>query len=179
MTRNNEENPVNVLIPARALRHRARRIPAVAVIAAASALTGLAGCASAAPGHQPAASGASSPGISSTSSSGPLSPPVAADAGYKDAAETRIAGSLHLTAAQVRAQLRANPGSGLENLAKPLGLAEDQLGRIILSGLDQAASQAAGSGRWTAGQAQAEKMYWARQSYTDLVTGVSSWFVNA
>lgn len=164
--------------PVRQPHHRARLLPAAAVLAAASVLHGLTGCAGATPAQQPAASGSSSPGAPGAASPGPLAPPVAVDAGYKSAVETSVADSLHLTAAQVRAALRAAPGSGLENLAKPRGLAEDQLARYILSGLDGAASAAGHSGRWTARQVQAEKMYWASQSSAALDTGVSSWFVN-
>jgi len=170
---------VNAPAPVRRPHHRARLLPAAAALAAASVLYGLTGCAAgAAPAQQPPASSSSSPGPPVAASPGPLSPPVAVDVGYKSAVENRVADSLHLTAAQVRAELRATPGSGLENLAKPLGLAEDQLARIILSGLDDVASAAGHSGRWTAGQAQAEKMYWATQSDAALDTGVSSWFVN-
>jgi len=178
---------VNDSAPIRSQRHLPRRLPAAAVLIGASMLTGLAGCASgAAPAHEPPASSGSASGASSgspsgpgsASSPGPLFPPVAVDAAYKDAVETRVAGSLHLTAAQVRAEIRANPGPGLENLAKPLGVAEDQLASIVLSALDNADSAASRSGTWTARQAKAEKMYWASQSYADLVTGVSAWFAN-
>jgi hypothetical protein len=170
---------VNVSTPIRSRHHPPRRLSAAAALIGASVLTGLAGCASgAASVHQPPPSSGSPSGPRSASSVGPLSPPVPVDAPYKNAVETRVAGSLHLTTGQVRTELRANPGSDLENLAKPLSLSEDQLAGIILSGLDSAASAASQSGTWTARQAQAEKMYWASQSYADLVTGVSSWFVN-
>lgn len=170
---------MNVPAPIRQPRHGARRLFATAALAGASVLAVLAGCASGgAPAPHPPASSSSSSGPPGAASPEPLSPPVAVDAAYKNAVEARVASSLHLTATRVRAELRANPGSGLENLAKPLGLAEDQLARIILSGLDDAAGAASRSGQWTAGQAQAEKMYWANQSYATLDTGVSSWFVN-
>ena len=154
--------------------HPACRKPAIAVIAGASVLAGLTCCTSATPQHQPpppgAASGASSPA--------PLSPPVAVDTAYKNAVETHIAGSLHSAVPQLRSELRASHGADLEYLAKPLGLAEDQLARIVLAGLDDALAAASRSGRWTARQVQAEKMYWASQPYAALITGVSSWFVN-
>jgi hypothetical protein len=168
---------VNAPAPVRRPHHRARLLPAAAALAAASVLYGLTGCGAGA-AQQPPASSSSSPGPPIAASPGPLAPPVAVDTAYKSAVETRVAGSLHLTAAQVRAQLRAVPGSGLESLAKPLGLAEDQLARIILSGLDDAASAAGHTGGWTAGQVHAEKMYWASQSDATLDTGVSSWFAN-
>jgi hypothetical protein len=161
---------VNVCALIRSRRHQPCLLPVAAALVGASVLAGLASCASGvAPANQPPPSSVSP---------GPLSPPSAVDAAYKNAVETRVAGSLHLTAGQVRAKLRANPGSDLEGLAKPYGLAEDQLARIILSGLDSAGSAASRSGTWTARQAHAEKMYWASQSYADVVTGVSSWFVN-
>jgi len=170
---------VNVCAPIRSRRHKPCRLLVAAALVGASVLAGLAGCASGVPpaNQRPPLSGSPS-GPGSASSPGPLSPPSAVDAAYKNAVETRVAVSLHLTAGQVRAELRANPGPGLEGLAKSDGLAEDQLARIILSGLDSAVSAASRSGTWTARQAQAEKMYWASQSYADLVTGVSSWFVN-
>jgi hypothetical protein len=148
------------------LHRLARRVFAAAALTGACVLTG---CASAAPAQQLPPPSASSPG--------PLSPPVAVSATYKNAVEAQVASSLHLTAAQVRSELRANPGTGLENLAKPRGVAEDQLARIILVGLDSAADAASRSGTWTAHQARAEKMYWADQTYARLDTGVSSWFV--
>jgi hypothetical protein len=172
---------VNLSAPIRSRHHLPRRLSAAAAAAliGASVLAGLAGCASgAAPAQQLPPSSGSPSGPRSASSPGPLSPPLAVDAPYKNAVETRVAGSLHLTAGQVRAELRANPGSDLENLAKPLSLSEDQLAGVIRSGLDSAASAESRSGTWTARQAQAEKMYWASQSDADLVTGVSSWFVN-
>jgi hypothetical protein len=170
---------VNVCAPIRSRRHQPCRLLVVAALVGASVLAGLAGCASGvAPTNQSPPLSASPSGPGSASSPGPLSPPSAVDAAYKNAVETRVAVSLRLTAGQVRAELRANPGPGLEGPAKLHGLAEDQLARIILSGLDSAASAASRSGTWTAREAQAEKMYWASQPYADLVTGVSSWFVN-
>ena len=153
---------------------QALRMSAIAALAGASVLAALSGCTSAPPARQPPPTASSPPG---SSVPGPPSPPVAADSAYKNAVEAHIAGSLHSTVAQLRSELRANPGAGLESLAKPLGLAEDQLAEIVLAGLDDAASAASRSGRWTADQAQAEKMYWANQSDASLVTGVSSWFV--
>jgi hypothetical protein len=173
------DNSVMILEPVRA-HFLARRLSAAAAIISTSVLLGLAGCSNPAPAHQPPPSGASAVDHSGGALPGCRCkpPPVTVDAAYKSAVETSVARSLHRTAAKVRAEFRANPGSGLENLAKPLGLAEDQLARIVLSGLDDAANAASRSGRWTARQAQAEKMYWAKVSDTDLVTGVSSWFVS-
>jgi hypothetical protein len=171
MTRTRDERRTSVNVPLRIRPHArlARRLPAAWALIGVSAL-GLTGCVSAAPARQP-------PSATATSST-QISPPVAVDPAYENAVESRIADSLRLTVAQVRSQLRAAPGSGLENVAKPLGLAQDQLARIVLSGLDGAADSTGRSGRWTARQAQAEKMYWASQSFASLDTGVTSWFVN-
>jgi hypothetical protein len=63
------------------------------------------------------------------------------------------------------------------NLAKPLGLAEDQLGRIVLSSLNHAADAAVQSGRWTSRQGREEKRFWRSQSAASLITEVSAWYV--
>jgi hypothetical protein len=152
----------------------ARRTSAIAALAVVSALAVLSGCTSAPPVRQPASAVSAPPGSSGPR---PLSPPVAVDSAYKNAAEADIARSLRSTVAGLRSQLRANPAAGLESLAKPLGLGEDQLTKLILASLDNAASAASRLGSWSTDQAQAEKMYWADQSDATLVTGVSSWFV--
>ena len=76
------------------------------------------------------------------------------------------------------AGLRATPGSTLMNLAKPLGLAQDDLGLIIIASLDRAADSEARSGRWTTAQAGAEERYWTAQSPGSLITEVSAWFAS-
>jgi hypothetical protein len=147
-----------------------RRLGACAVLALALATGALAGCASS------RAPEAAQPPPQPVSSTPALTPPIAADAPYRGRVEAGVAGRLHLTPATIAARLRATPGSTLMNLAKPLGLAQDELGPIIIASLDHAADSEARSGRWTAAQADEEKRYWTSRSPGSLITEVSAWF---
>jgi hypothetical protein len=106
-----------------------------------------------------------------------LSPPVPVDTRYRRSVEVEVAARIHLSRKTITSRLRATPGSTLMNLAKPLGLAEDQLGRIVLSSLNHAADTAVQSGRWTSRQAREEKRFWRSQSAASLIAEVSAWYV--
>ena len=147
-----------------------RRLGACAAVALALATGALAGCASSR--AQDAVHLPPQP-VSSTPA---LTPPIAADARYRGRVEAGVAARLHLAPATIAARLRATPGSTLMNLAKPLGLAQDELGPIIIASLDHAEDSEAHSGRWTAAQADAEKRYWTSRSPGSLITEVSAWF---
>jgi hypothetical protein len=147
-----------------------QRLGACAALALACLTAALAGCASS---H---AQDAAQPPPQPVSSSPALTPPIAADARYRGRVEAGVADRLHLTPAAIEIQLRATPGSTLMNLAKPLGLAQDELGPIIIASLDHAADSQARSGRWTAAQADEEKRYWTSRSPGSLITEVSAWF---
>ena len=149
-----------------------RRLGACTALALACLTGALAGCASS------RAPEAAQPPPQPVSFTPALTPPIAADARYRGRVETGVADHLHLTPATIAAQLRATPGSTLMNLAKPLGLAEDGLGPIIVASLDDAAGAEARSGRWTAAQAGAERRYWTAQSPGKLITEVSAWFAS-
>ncbi len=142
-------------------------------LALACVTAALAGC-----GSGRAQDAAQPPPPQPVSSTPALTPPIAADARYRDRVEADVAARLHLAPATIAAQLRATPGSTLMNLAKPLGLAEDDLGPIIIASLDRAADAEARSGRWTAAQAVAERRYWTAQSPGKLITEVSAWFAS-
>ena len=148
-----------------------RRLGARAVLALACATGALAGCAS-----SRAQDAAQPPPPQPVSSTPALTPPIATDARYRGRVEADVADRLHLTPATIAAWLRATPGSTLMNLAKPLGLAQDELGPIIIASLDHAADSEAHSGRWTAAQADAERRYWTSRSPGSLITEVSAWF---
>jgi hypothetical protein len=150
-----------------------RRLGACVALALALALaTGaLAGCAGG--GAHDAVQPPPPQPVSSTPA---LTPPIAADARYRGRVEADVAARLHLPAATIAARLRATPGSTLMNLAKPLGLAQDGLGPIIVASLDDAAGAEARSGNWTAAQAATEQRYWTAQAPGSLITEVSAWF---
>jgi hypothetical protein len=63
------------------------------------------------------------------------------------------------------------------NIAKPLGVAQDALGRIVLTSLDNAADSAARSGRWDALAATRQKQYWNAQDPASLIAQASQWFL--
>jgi hypothetical protein len=63
------------------------------------------------------------------------------------------------------------------NLAKPTGMAEDQLALAIRDDLNRAADEAVQSGTWTPRQARDEKRFWASQSDGSLITEISAWYV--
>ena len=106
----------------------------------------------------------------------PLSPPAPVSLEDRTAVEQQVASRLHLDPAQVRAQLHADPNATLMTLAKPLGLAQDQLGAIILAALNDRADTALRSGTWTAQQANQEKQFWTAQPLPDLIAEISRWF---
>ncbi|GAC1426241.1 MAG: hypothetical protein NVSMB62_23680 [Acidobacteriaceae bacterium] len=106
-----------------------------------------------------------------------VSAPPPVDAGYRRQVEAAVATQLHLTRAAVTSQLRAAPGSTLMNLAKPLGIAEDQLALAIRDDLNHAADAAVQSGTWTSRQAEAEKRFWASQPPGSLITEISAWYL--
>jgi hypothetical protein len=148
-----------------------RRPGACAALALACVTAALAGCAS-----SRAQDAVQPPPPQPVSSTPALTPPIAADARYRDRVDAGVAARLHLAPATIAARLRATPGSTLMNLAKPLGLAQDGLGPIIVASLDDAAGAEVRSGRWTAAEAGAEKRYWTAQPPGSLITEVSAWF---
>lgn len=151
--------------------HRRRLGVALLVL---PALLPLAGC-----GHRATTSGAAAlapppPPIASLRT---VSPPVPLTARYRRQVEVAVATRLHLTRAAIRSQLRAAPGSTLMPLAKPAGLAEDQLAQTILRELNHATDAAVQSGTWTSRQARAEKRFWASQPAGNLITEISAWYI--
>jgi hypothetical protein len=109
-------------------------------------------------------------------SSSPLTPPVALTAVYDETVKEQVAQGLHLTVAQVTAQLQADPAADLKRVAKPQGLAQDQLYRLIMNALQVAGDQMVSTGVWTQPQADEEMQYWRNQNAQSLITEITSWF---
>src|SRR5215469_8738212 len=72
----------------------------------------------------------------------PLSPPVAADAGYRTAVERQVSTSLRMTPEHVRSQLQSDPNATLMTLGKPTGRDLNQMARIVVDALDGSADAA-------------------------------------
>jgi hypothetical protein len=108
----------------------------------------------------------------------PLNPPAAVDAAFRTDVERGIATRLRLTPAAIGNQLRAESGATLLNLAKPLGLAQDQLGSLVSDSLRDATTRAAQAGRLTPDQAASDERYWTAQDDGSLVSEASFWFVH-
>jgi len=109
--------------------------------------------------------------------SGPLTPPVPLAATYDEIVKEQVAQGLHLTVAQVTAQLQAEPTPDLREIGKQQGLAQDQLYRLVLRALQTADARMATSGSWTQRQADAEEQYWSQQAQLSLIRGVAGWFL--
>jgi hypothetical protein len=107
----------------------------------------------------------------------PLMPPVPLTAMYDEMVEQQVAQGLHLTIAQVTAQLQAQPAPDLRGVGKQQGLAQDQLYRLVFSALQTADNHMVTSGIWTKPQADEEMQYWSQQTQVSLLNGVAHWFV--
>lgn len=125
-------------------------------------------------GGGPATAAGSSP---PTVSSDPLAPPVPLTAMYDESVKDQVAQGLHLTVAQVTAQLQAEPTPDLRGIGKQQGLAQDQLYRLVLSALQTADNQMVTSHTWTEPQADEEMGYWSQQTQLALINGVARWFL--
>ena len=146
---------------------------AIAVITM-MALAALAGCA-----HQRTSEPLrEQPPPAGAPTSQPLTPPQPIDAAYKADVERVVAARLHLTVAQITQQLRAQPNSTLMNLAKPLGLAQDQLSTIIVSAFTTADNDTANARHRTAAQADQLTRYWSSQSDASLISEASYWYLH-
>ena len=117
---------------------------------------------------------ASQPAMGSIS---PLMPPVPLTALYDEIVKDQVAQRLHLTVAQVTAQLQAEPTPDLRSVGKQQGLAQDQLYRLVLSALQTADDRMVSSGFWTEPQADEEMQYWSQQTQVSLINSVARWFL--
>ena len=114
------------------------------------------------------------PAVGNTS---PLTPPVPLTAMYDEMVKEQIAQGLHLTIAQVTAQLQAEPTPDLRGVGKQQNLAQDQLYRLVLSALQAVDDHMVTSGVWTQQQADEEMRYWSQQAQLSLINGVARWFL--
>jgi hypothetical protein len=111
-----------------------------------------------------------------TASAPALQPPLAIGAKYRSAVVLAVATDLGLTSAQIRTDLLDHPDSTLMNLAKPRGLAQDQLAGRIRTALTAATAQQVRSAVWTHAQAAQLNQFGASQADPSLISQVSQWF---
>lgn len=152
---------------------RAIRPIAIALIQLA-AVAALAGCAQ----HRTAPPESLPPPPSGMPSAEPLTPPVPVDNSYRADVENSVAERLHTTVAAIYLRLHGQPSSTLLVLAKPAGLAQDQLAAIITSALNSATSDAERAGHLDVAQAAQLTRYWSAQSTPDLITEASYWYLH-
>jgi hypothetical protein len=107
----------------------------------------------------------------------PLTPPVPLTAMYDEIVKNQVAEGLHLTVAQVTAQLQAEPTPDLRRVSKGQNLAQDQLYRLVRSALQTADDRMVSNHAWTQQQADEETQYWSQQAELPLINGVASWFL--
>jgi hypothetical protein len=96
---------------------------------------------------------------------------------YDEIVKEQVAMGLHLTVAQVTAQLQADPTPDLRRVSKGQNLAQDQLYRLVLSALQSADDRMVSTHAWTQQQADEEAQYWSQQAQLALISGVASWFL--
>jgi hypothetical protein len=118
------------------------------------------------------------PSPSGVPSTEPLVPPVPLDASYHRDFENVVASRLHTSVAAIDQQLREHPDSTLQILAKPAGLAQDQLAALITFALKNVTNNAAQKGRLTVAQAAQLSQYWNSQSTGNLITEASYWYLH-
>lgn len=105
----------------------------------------------------------------------PPNPPLPLTAAYEEAVKDQVAQKLHLTVAQVAAQMQSNP-DGLFGVAEAQGMSEDQLTTMLTNAFQAASDQMVRDSQWTQQQADAEMQYWRQRSPKALVGDVGSWF---
>jgi hypothetical protein len=105
-----------------------------------------------------------------------LSPPFTLSDAYRSEALSRIATALHKTDDQIRDDLQRQPTATLMTLAKPQGLAQDQLAASIRAALTAAGESQVRSGTWPPSQAAQLRAFWSAQPDPAIITQVSQWF---
>jgi hypothetical protein len=118
------------------------------------------------------------PPPSGVPSTEPLVPPVPLDATYHRDFENVVASRLHTSVAAIDQQLRTQPNSTLLILAKPAGLAQDQLATLITFALNNVTSDAVQTGHLTVPQAAQLTHYRNSQSTPNLITEASYWYLH-
>jgi hypothetical protein len=105
-------------------------------------------------------------------------PPVALPAAYYQAVEEQIAQGLRLSVAQVKDEIRADPGEGLFGVATAQGISPDQFYSIEINAHKVASAQMVASGVWTQAQADATVQYWQGRGAKALGSDMTDWFVH-
>jgi hypothetical protein len=103
-------------------------------------------------------------------------PPVTLPAAYYQTVEEQIAQGLGLSVAQVRAEIRSDPGEGLFGVATRHRV--DQLYAIEVAAHQAASAQMVASGIWTQAQADATVQYWRGRGEKALGSDMTNWFVH-
>jgi hypothetical protein len=103
-------------------------------------------------------------------------PPVALPAAYYQTVEEQIAQGMGLSVAQVRAEIRSDPGEGLFGVATRHRV--DQLYAIEIAAHQAASAQMVASGVWTQAQADATVQYWRGRGDKALGSDMTDWFVH-
>jgi hypothetical protein len=103
------------------------------------------------------------------------SPPITLPADYRTTALSAIASRLHTSTEALRTDLAA-PSAILMTLAKPLGLAEDQLAATLRSALTDTGQTEVRSGTWTQSQAAQVNAYWSAEPDPVMITQITQWY---
>jgi hypothetical protein len=103
-------------------------------------------------------------------------PPVTVPATMYAIVKAQVAQGMRLTVAQITTQLQADPNASLMTLAKPQGLALDQLHTMLINTLQSASDQSVRVGQWTQQQASDDMNYWKQRGQADLVNDITAWF---
>ena len=104
-------------------------------------------------------------------------PPVALPAAYYQTVEEQIAQGLGLSVAQMKAEIRADPGEGLFGVATAQGVSPDQFYRIEIEAHNVASAQMVASDVWTQAQANATVRYWQGRGPKALGSDMTDWFM--
>jgi hypothetical protein len=104
-------------------------------------------------------------------------PPVALPAAYYQTVEEQIAQGLGLSVAQVRDEIRVDPGEGLFGVATRHNRV-DQLYDIEINAHKTASAHMVATGVWTQAQADATIQYWQGRDTKALGSDMTDWFAH-
>lgn len=108
----------------------------------------------------------------------PPHPPVPLPTSYYGIVEEQIAQGLGVSAAQVRAEVVADPGEGLFGVATARGISPDTLYRTEIAALQTASDQLSATGQWTQAQDDATMRYWRARGDKALGADMTDWFLH-
>jgi hypothetical protein len=108
----------------------------------------------------------------------PANPPAPLTTAYYGIAEGKIAQSLTLTTAQVKADISADPSEGLFGVATARGLSPDELYASEIVALQAASDTMTTTGQWTQAQDDATMRYWRARGAKALGADLTDWFLH-